>query len=73
LTGKDESDEAKQAVAAPEHDTGEDHLSDERLGSMNDDWRMLTTVDHHHLLLLLLLLLGCLGMMTCLLVTKTEN
>jgi len=25
------------------------------------------------LLLLLLLLLGCLGMMTCLLVTKTEN
>jgi len=70
LTGKDESNEAKQAVAAPQHDTGEDHLSDERLGSMNDDGRTLTTVDHHHLLLLLL---GCLGMMTCLLVTKTEN
>jgi len=72
LTGKDESDEAKQAVAAPEHEAGEDHLSDERLGSMNDDGRTLTTVDHHHLLLLLLLL-GCLGMMTCLLATETEN
>jgi len=71
LTGKDESNEAKQAVAAPQHDTGEDHLSNERLGSMNDDGRTLTTVDHHHLLLLLLL--GCLGMMTRLLVTKTEN
>ena len=54
LTGKDECDEAEDAVAAEDDDARQNDVSGERLDVLDEHRLRLLTTDHHHLLVLLL-------------------